>query len=161
MTRYQPESCHVMFELDPELDRISVLVDQLPVSQLRLMHDGRVFWVMLIPRVKNATEWHHLGADQMAAHGEEIRVVSKALELADGPAVINVGMFGHGVKQLHVHLAARHEDDPLWPKIAFMTGPAEPRSADGETAALTALRAAVEQAVTELGSDLLQREVLA
>ena len=148
-----------MFALDDELERISVLVHQLPLSQLRLLHDGRVFWAMLVPRIAELTEWHQLSADDMATHGEEIRLVSQALDIADGPAVINVGMFGHGVRQLHVHLAARHEDDPLWPKVAFMTGPAEPRSADDQADALAGLQAALIVAADKLGSTLLDEPV--
>lgn len=147
------------FSLDAELDRISTLVADLAVSQLRLMRDQRFLWVMLIPRVADATEWHQLSAEEMAVHAEEIRVVSLALTLGhDQTEVVNAGMFGHGVRQLHVHMAARHSADPLWPKIAFMTGPPDERSQADQDEAVELFRRSLQVAAERLDSTLLNVE---
>ncbi len=143
------------FVLDPELGRISDLIAELPVSELRLMKDGRFLWVMLIPQIPDVAEWHELSSIEMATHAEEIRVVSKALELAGDAEVINVGMFGHGVRQLHVHMAARHSTDSLWPQIAFMTGPPEPRNEVEAERVRQSVASCLQQAALELESTLL------
>jgi len=142
------------FALDPELERISSLVTSLPVSDVRLMHDARVLWVMLIPRIADAAEWHHITSDEMAIHGREIRLVSKTLEAVDGASeVINVGMFGHGVRQLHVHAASRSSSDRSWPGIIFMTGPPEPRSQSEQDSLAERLVEQIERGREESGID--------
>lgn len=118
------------FVLDATLAEISAPVTAMEVSELRIMHDARYTWCMLIPQVEGCVEFHDLSDAQMATVGREIRTVSEALTNFANADKINVAMFGHGVKQCHIHIAARHLDDALWPQTCFMTGPAEPRPAE-------------------------------
>ena len=52
------------FELDSRLAANSVLVDQGPLSQVRLMNDERYPWLVLVPRVTGITEWLELDGHQ-------------------------------------------------------------------------------------------------
>lgn len=133
------------FQLDSTLAEISAPVKNMGVCELRLMHDARYTWCMLIPQVDGCVEFHDLEPEQMASVGKEIRSVSKALAEFASADKINVAMFGHGVTQCHIHIAARHFDDALWPKTCFMTGPAEPRSAEETARLATDLAALLEE----------------
>lgn len=128
------------FLLDSTLAEISAPVANLGVCELRLMHDARYTWCMLIPQVNDCAEFHDLSPEQMASVGQEIRLASKVLSDFASADKINVAMFGHGVTQCHIHIAARHFDDALWPKTCFMTGPPAPRSAEESAQIAAALK---------------------
>ena len=56
----------------------------------------------------------------------EIRLVSTAMEELFRPQKLNVGALGNIVEQLHVHIIARHDDDPAWPGPVWGHSPSEP-----------------------------------
>lgn len=45
------------FVLDPRLQADSAFVAEGPLSQVRLMDDARFPWLLLVPRVAEASEW--------------------------------------------------------------------------------------------------------
>ena len=56
-----------MFTIDPKLENDSILAALCGGVQVRLMRDSRYFWVILVPQVEGASEWHDL-EDDMAHH---------------------------------------------------------------------------------------------
>jgi diadenosine tetraphosphate (Ap4A) HIT family hydrolase len=131
------------FVLDPRLAADSLMLAEGPLSQLRLMDDARFAWLVLVPRVHGAIEWIDLdGAGQRLLLAEVNR--AGRLLRATGPcAKLNIGALGNIVRQLHVHVVARTEDDAAWPGPVWGSGPMQ-RLARGERESrLEALRRAL------------------
>lgn len=103
------------FELDGRLARDSELLASLSLSDLRLQKDSRFPWLVLVPRVNGMSEVFDLTlADREILHHEILRV-AEALKALTGATKINIGALGNIVRQLHVHIIARFEDDAAWP----------------------------------------------
>ena len=131
------------FLLDPRLAADSLMLAEGPLSQLRLMDDARFAWLVLVPRVADATEWIDLdsaGQQQLLA---EVNRAGRLLRATGPCAKLNIGALGNVVRQLHVHVVARTEDDAAWPGPVWGSGPMQ-RLARGEREArLDALRRAL------------------
>ena len=79
------------------------------------MNDLRWPWLILVPRREGLVELTDLDAADRARLIEE---AARRGGLAEGHAKadkINVGALGNVVRQLHVHVVARHSADPAWP----------------------------------------------
>jgi diadenosine tetraphosphate (Ap4A) HIT family hydrolase len=113
------------FELDPRLARDSDLVATLSLSQLRLSRDARWPWLVLVPERPGLGETFDLPADEQAVLFREINQVAGALKASTGATKINIGALGNIVRQLHVHVIARHEGDANWPGPVWGFGTAE------------------------------------
>lgn len=112
------------FELDPRLAADSHWIADGPLSQVRLMDDSRFPWLVLVPRVANAIEWFDLDAANQALLLDEINGAGRLLRDESGGGKINIGALGNIVRQLHVHVVARHEGDAAWPGPVWGSGAA-------------------------------------
>ncbi|MGH8052752.1 MAG: HIT domain-containing protein [Stenotrophomonas sp.] len=113
------------FELDTRLAADSVLIADGPLSQIRLMNDDRFPWVVLVPRVPNASEWIDLDGGQQRLLLAEINQISQHLKQKPNVTKINIGALGNIVRQLHIHLIGRNESDPAWPGPVWGSGKAQ------------------------------------
>ncbi len=113
------------FELDPRLAADSVFIADGPLSQVRMMDDARFPWLLLVPRVKDASEWIDLDGGQQRLLLAEINQLSQMLRAEPGVGKLNIGALGNIVRQLHVHLLGRHEGDAAWPGPVWGSGPAQ------------------------------------
>ena len=114
-----------MFTLDHRIERDSILIAELPLSQLRLQNDQRYPWLVLVPIIPGAREVHELTADQAQQLLEESNVVANALTKVTGCKKINVANLGNVVEQLHWHIVARFENDLTWPGPIWGVGESE------------------------------------
>lgn len=108
------------FQTDPRLIANSTAVASWPLCDVRLMDDARFPWLVLIPRVANASELDDLDpADrpvlmaEMIRAGEIVRRLGDLMDLAVDK--VNTAALGNVTAQLHVHVVGRRRDDPLWP----------------------------------------------
>ncbi|WP_313173565.1 HIT family protein [Stenotrophomonas sp.] len=113
------------FVLDTRLAADSVLIADGPLSQIRLMNDDRFPWVVLVPRVPNASEWIDLDGAQQRLLLAEINQISQHLKHKPNVSKINIGALGNIVRQLHVHLIGRNENDAAWPGPVWGSGKAQ------------------------------------
>jgi diadenosine tetraphosphate (Ap4A) HIT family hydrolase len=135
------------FQLDPRLAGDTLLIGDLPVSRLLLMNEGTYCWAVLVPRRSGLQEIIDLDAAEQHQLMDEIAAVSVAIRAVASPLKINVGALGNIVRQLHVHILARHEGDPAWPGPVWGKAPPKPYSPDAAAAMIARLRA-------ELGSSV-------
>ena len=127
----------VAFELHPRLSAGSFALEDLDLCAALLKDDSRWPWLVLVPRIEGAREWHDLDAGQVTALACEIAAASQAIADLDGVAKVNVGALGNQVEQLHVHIVGRWPGDPAWPdpvwgktgKIAYAPEEAAPLAA--------------------------------
>ena len=112
------------FQLDDRLAADTVSVMQSGVVDIRMMRDARYYWLVLVPQIEGAVEWFDL--PDVAARGlfttaQECAQRLQALTRADK---MNIAALGNMVKQLHVHVIARHEADEAWPGPVWGVGEA-------------------------------------
>ena len=118
------------FQLDPQLERDTVLIADWHLCQVRLMNDSRYPWVILIPKVPDIAEIHELAEEQhLLLLGESVRL-SKALDQLFAPYKLNVAALGNVVRQLHIHHIVRFEHDASFPRPVWGVGEAVPYDAD-------------------------------
>jgi diadenosine tetraphosphate (Ap4A) HIT family hydrolase len=121
------------FELDQRLAAASSFVADWPLSRVILMNDARFPWLVLVPRRPGASEVFDLNeADRLTLSREYCRAAERLKKLT-GCKKINICAIGNNVPQLHVHVIARNEDDPVWPSPVWSRGyavPYEPAALD-------------------------------
>lgn len=129
------------FTLHPQLAADTSLVASLPLCECLLMNDSRYCWLILVPRLPGLRDLHEIPPAHRGQVFAEIDAASRALASASAPYKINVAALGNQVEQLHIHVIARHRDDPAWPNPVWGSGTAAPYSARDRQALSDALRA--------------------
>lgn len=112
------------FELDARLEADTVSVTKRGAIDIRLMRDARYHWLVLVPQIEGAVEWFDLpdvAARALFTTAQESAQRLQALTRADK---MNIAALGNMVKQLHVHVIARHESDAAWPGPVWGVGAA-------------------------------------
>lgn len=127
------------FSLNGQLETDTFYVGEMRLSTVRLMNDTRFPWIILVPRVAQKEEIFELNRVEQSFLMEEISMVSRAIQKVTNPKKINVGALGNIVRQLHVHIIARFEDDEAWPGPVWGGGEATPYTDEG-SAFLSLLR---------------------
>jgi len=103
------------FQLDARLAADTLGVMELETCTLRLLDDARWPWLVLVPKIHGAVEWHELSKGQRIMVDAEVARVAAALKTVTGCEKINIATIGNMVRQLHVHVIARREGDANWP----------------------------------------------
>ncbi|MBU6417440.1 MAG: HIT family protein [Xanthomonadaceae bacterium] len=112
------------FQLDARLAADTVFVADWQLCRVLLMDDAQFPWLVLVPRRAGLTELDDLDERERT---QLMREVTRAMKMLRGVAEcdkLNIGTLGNIVRQLHVHLVARREDDAAWPGPVWGHGPA-------------------------------------
>jgi diadenosine tetraphosphate (Ap4A) HIT family hydrolase len=131
------------FRLARELEAVTVPVNRLPLSDLRLMDDARFPWLLLVPRRPETVEIIDLAPADRLLLLDEIALVSRGLKAATACDKLNIAAIGNVVPQLHVHVVARYRSDAAWPGPVWGTGPAVAYAPAERDKLLTRLHAAL------------------
>lgn len=115
-----------MFALHPILERDSEPVTEDDDIVLRLINDARYPWVIIVPKVADARELHELTEPMFNKTMALARVLGAVMTTAFDADKINTAAIGNMVPQLHVHVVARHENDPAWPAPVWGVGEMQP-----------------------------------
>ena len=119
------------FELEKKLENESILVTNYKDIQIRLANDSRFFWVILVPicvkknRKVILYEIHDLPETMATDLWELIIHLSKSIKEYTKADKINIGALGNVVRQLHIHVVARHQTDQAWPDPIWGNGKME------------------------------------
>ena len=131
------------FELDAHLAADTVSVAVIDHIDIRLMRDARYWWLVLVPQIDAAVELQDLPeTDALTLHHMSMRAANALRDLA-GADKMNIAALGNMVRQLHVHVIARHEGDAAWPGPVWGVGDSENYADDVLQTRLGALRAAL------------------
>jgi diadenosine tetraphosphate (Ap4A) HIT family hydrolase len=114
------------FKLDERLRNDTFLIANIGLCQLRLMNDSRWPWLILVPQRADITEMFELAPLDQAMLTFETNLVADALKRSKGAVKINVAAIGNIVRQLHVHIIARYENDANWPGPVWGFGERQP-----------------------------------
>jgi diadenosine tetraphosphate (Ap4A) HIT family hydrolase len=93
---------------------------------LLLANDKRWPWLILVPRMEDAVEWHELFTDQRQDIDLEIANSASVLKAITGCEKVNIASLGNMVRQLHIHVVARSNGDPNWPGPVWGYGEGAP-----------------------------------
>ena len=130
------------FQLDDRLATDTVPVLSLGLCALRLMNDSRWPWLILVPKRPNIHELYQLTPLDQAVLTFEMSLVSETLATLTGCHKLNVGALGNIVPQLHIHIIARNEGDPNWPRPVWGFGDKTPYPEGAADQFIDRLRAA-------------------
>jgi diadenosine tetraphosphate (Ap4A) HIT family hydrolase len=114
------------FALDQRLAADTQPIGDLPLCRLLLMQDANFPWLILVPSRPGAIELIDLDETDRVVLMREIAQVSAALKQITGCHKINVAALGNSVPQLHVHVIARFQNDPAWPRPVWGQVPPRP-----------------------------------
>jgi diadenosine tetraphosphate (Ap4A) HIT family hydrolase len=131
------------FSLDPRLAQDSIPLGDLPLSRVLLMNDANYPWLILVPRRPNLVELIDLDNSGQATLMIEIAQAARALKEITACDKLNVAALGNTVRQLHVHVIARRNDDPAGARPVWGTVAARPYQAGERDRLAGALRGAL------------------
>lgn len=114
--------------LDPQLERDTVEIGDMPLCRALLINDANYPWLLLVPRRHHIVEIVDLDYIEQAQLMNEITQAARSLKAITSCDKINIAALGNVVPQLHVHVVARRRGDPAWPKPVW--GTVSPRSYD-------------------------------
>lgn len=132
-----------MFEMDKRLVGDTVELGDFALSRVLLMNDSRYPWLILVPRVVDASEVFDLQLEQQQELWQETQVVAHALKHAFAADKINIATLGNVVSQLHMHIVVRMQNDEAWPAPIWGRGIAQPYSESALIEMRTRLQAAL------------------
>lgn len=104
------------FELHPRLLAGGFEIGEMGGCQL-LLKNNRLFpWFILVPEVETGIEdLHQLEPGQYIEVMMAVRMVSRFVSAYCQPDKLNVACIGNQVRQMHIHIVGRSENDPAWP----------------------------------------------
>jgi diadenosine tetraphosphate (Ap4A) HIT family hydrolase len=131
------------WHLHPQLAEDTHPVASWPLCDVRLMDDANHPWLILVPRVVEATEVTDLDPDQQQSLMREIDRAARTLQVFR-PQKLNVAALGNLVPQLHVHVIARYEGDIAWPRPVWGMAAAQPYAPEALVERIRTLRSTIE-----------------
>lgn len=131
------------WHLHPQLADDTHPLAHWPLCEVRLMDDAHHPWLILVPRIENATEITDLDPARQAELTREVDRACRALQATMHPHKLNVAALGNVVPQLHVHVIARYREDIAWPRPVWGTATAQPYSPEQLVERVETLRAAL------------------
>lgn len=150
-----------MFSLDPKLNADTFFVTDLKISRVLLMNNANYPWLILVPREQGAVELTDLGFETQSEILREINLVAKVLQKKFAPHKINIGALGNVVRQLHIHIIARFENDAAFPKPVWgeASKPYESNAAEVLISELKTQLTTYDLPLTTLQKQLIYRSV--
>lgn len=106
------------FELDPQLKKDCLVLGKLEYSHLLLLNNSLAPWFVLVPET-DVTEFYKLDIDFQHKLLEEINLIADFTQQEFNISKINIATIGNVVKQLHIHVVGRHEQDYCWPGVVW------------------------------------------
>ena len=117
---------HTPFKIDTQLETSTILMKNLTLCQVRLKNDRRFPWVVLIPQRPNIVEIFDLTPEDQHLLWSEITSVTQHMHDLFQAHKMNIETLGNKVRQLHIHISARYENDTAWPNSILNHGTAQP-----------------------------------
>jgi diadenosine tetraphosphate (Ap4A) HIT family hydrolase len=106
------------FRLDPRLARDCFILGELGSNLLLLLDNALVPWFILVPRVA-VTEVYELEREQQLELLDQVSALSRFIKDKLGVDKLNVAAIGNMVRQLHVHVVGRRQNDFCWPGVVW------------------------------------------
>jgi diadenosine tetraphosphate (Ap4A) HIT family hydrolase len=119
------------FDIDPVLRKDCHLLGRFSYAHLLLYRHRAIPWFILVPETSE-TEVVELPHDDQLELFHETSILGKFIKVTFKPDKINLGAIGNVVRQMHVHVIGRYEDDTLWPGVVWGAPLIKEDYSDGE-----------------------------
>lgn len=106
------------FSLHPQLEKDCFILGKLELCHILLLNNSLVPWFILVPETDIA-EFHKLDQKQQQQILSEINLISSFIEDNFEITKINTATIGNIVRQMHIHIIGRHENDYCWPGVVW------------------------------------------
>ncbi len=106
------------FTLDSRLQSDCHILGRLDNTLLLLMNNSLAPWFILVPMVE-VTEFHQMESDAQLLELGHINLLSIYLKDEFSVDKVNVAAIGNIVRQLHIHVVGRSEQDYCWPNVVW------------------------------------------
>ncbi|PLX94078.1 MAG: HIT family protein [Desulfuromonas sp.] len=106
------------FTLNQQLAEDCIVLGSLGSSLLLLLNNSLVPWFILVPQTE-ACEIHDMPDNERLQLFDEMMELARFVDNEFKPDKVNTGAIGNIVRQLHVHVIARYEDDFCWPQVVW------------------------------------------
>ena len=106
------------FNIDQRLRDDCHLLGKLPFCHLLLQKNATIPWLILVPPV-DQNELHELDNSTFRAVMDEVVLVGRFVEAHFDVDKINTAAIGNIVRQLHIHVMGRRQNDPCWPGVIW------------------------------------------
>ena len=113
-----------MFKLDERLFKDTVVLGDFTLCRVLLMNDSRYPWLILVPRRAGISELFELNMAEQQQLWQETSYVGQVLKDVFQADKINIATLGNVVKQLHMHIVVRMQDDAAWAAPVWGNGAA-------------------------------------
>ena len=107
-----------MPELDPRLQQDCHWLGRIGDSRLLLMDNSHYPWLILVPDT-HCFELHQLPENEQINLLRTINQLARFVEQQFKTDKINTACIGNIVRQLHIHVVGRHQQDPAWPGVVW------------------------------------------
>ncbi|GAB3670174.1 HIT domain-containing protein [Salinisphaera aquimarina] len=101
--------------IDPQLLRDCHVLGTLDRATVLLNRNASVGWLILVPETE-AIDWHEVDDAEHDQISAQIRQLSGFTARWFSADKLNVATLGNVVAQMHIHVIARHHNDPCWPR---------------------------------------------
>lgn len=105
------------FELSDTFKKKTFITD-LELSAV-VLEGKEIPWILLIPRVENASNLTDLSFDNQVTLLKEINLCSTVMKDLFNSDRLNIATIGNKTPQLHIHIISRRKDDVVWPQSAW------------------------------------------
>lgn len=103
-----------MFKLDSRLKADTFEVCEYLDCKILVMNNSIVPWFIVVP-FTDRTEWYQLDDSQQYNINKIINKLSDFIAKEYKADKLNVATIGNVVKQMHIHVIGRFENDSVWP----------------------------------------------
>ncbi len=101
--------------IDPQLLRDCHVLGTLDRATVLLNRNASVGWLILVPETE-AVDWHELDDAEHDQISSQVRSLAGFTARWFAADKLNVATLGNVVSQMHIHVIARHRNDPCWPR---------------------------------------------
>ena len=119
-----------IFPLDYRLDKDSIKLGYLSNTVVLLMNNSLVPWIILVPSTDSIDEFDLLERDKQILLLDQINLISRFIRKQFQFDKLNIATIGNVVRQMHIHIVARSEDDYCWPNVVWGTKSCKPWTED-------------------------------
>jgi len=108
------------FNLDYRLNEDCIKLGYLDDNLVLMMNNSLVPWLILVPSLDSTVyEFDLLNRDQQIALLDQINQLSSFLRKQFHFDKLNIATIGNIVRQMHIHIVARSENDYCWPAVVW------------------------------------------
>ena len=131
------------FTLDPRLEAEAFPLGRLELCEVRLFNDARFPWLILVPARAGLVEIIDLDETGRQVLMREAAIAAGALKAVTKCHKLNVAALGNQVRQLHLHVIARFENDDAWPNPVWGRGARVPYAPEAAAKVAEQMKAAM------------------